>query len=116
MKIQTKFPNHISVIGFVVDVIHEGSTKGSGARVDAVVLNPSTRDERFDLRLTVTGYGRLANRLVSMCGTNEVVHVSGRLATINQFSNRGPTVKLIAETITSIDAAADSYECETEVA
>jgi len=100
-KITHKFPNTVCVMGFVDQYKNLGTTKNSGGKAFCYIFNPSLERPIWDLFVPVISFGRSAQEIEKANKQDSLVHVTGRLAMVNDVE--GPKLRIIAHQVMLLD-------------
>ena len=110
MSFKHKFPNSVSLIGYLEGVSKIGTTKNSGLKITARLYNPSEQLRKYDLRIPLMALGRPAKIVQALSKSGDLVSVIGRLTMVS--TNNGLSLHVLADHIKSLDED-DNYEMES---
>jgi len=105
-----KFPNSVTLIGYLEGVSNMGHTKNSGTKVIAKLYNPSEQYRKYDLRVPLMALGRPARIVEKLAKSGDLVSVIGRMAMVSTGS--GLSLYVLADHIKSLDED-NIYEVES---
>jgi primosomal replication protein N len=101
MSFKHKFPNSVTLIGYLEGASKMGTTKNSGMKITARLYNPSEQFRKYDLRIPLMALGRPAKMVEQLSKSGDLVSVIGRMAMVS--TSNGLSLYVLADHVKSLD-------------